>query len=149
MIESSALQKYALFGGMIEAQIGKILPLLEEEKYEANCNIMIEGKQNDKIYFIEEGRVAVVKGGIILSELKEGETFGEMEVLDIMPSEATIKSIIPVRLLVVSNRAFHEIYKTDLGVFALLIMNLARDLSRRLRKMNERAVNESPSVDWG
>jgi CRP-like cAMP-binding protein len=149
MIESSALQKYALFGGIAEEDINKILPLLDEEKFEANSNIMVEGKGSDKIYFIEEGSVVVVKEGLVLSELGKGETFGEMEVLDIMPSAATIKSISSVRLLVVSNKAFHEIYKTDLGVFSMLIMNLARDLSRRLRKMNERAVKESPAVDWG
>jgi CRP-like cAMP-binding protein len=66
-----------------------------------------------------------------------------------MPSAATIKSITPVRLLTISNKTLHEIYKTDLSVFSMIIMNLARDLSRRLRKMNERAVEESPPVDWG
>jgi CRP-like cAMP-binding protein len=149
MVEASALQKYALFGGMTEEQIGKILPLMEDEKYEGGRDIIVEGKQNDKIYFIEEGRVAVVKEGIVLSEFGEGDTFGEMEVLDIMSSAATIKSITPLRLLAMSNKSLHEIYKTDPGLFAMIIMNLARDLSRRLRKMNDRAVKESPPVDWG
>jgi CRP-like cAMP-binding protein len=149
MIKSSALQKYALFGGMAEEQIDKLLPLMEDEEYEADRDIIIEGKRNDKIHFIEEGRVAVIKEGIVLSEFGEGETFGEMEVLDIMSSAATIRSITPVRLLAVSNKSLHEIYKNDLGVFAMIIMNLARDLSRRLRKMNDRAVRESPPVDWG
>jgi CRP-like cAMP-binding protein len=149
MIEPSALQKYAFFGGVREEQIGKILPLMEDEKYQAGSDIIVEGKQNDKIYFIEEGRVAVIKEGIVLSEFGAGDAFGEMEVLDIMPSAATIKSITPVRLLGVSNKILHEIYKTDPDTFAMLIMNLARDLSRRLRKMNDRAVQESPPVDWG
>jgi CRP-like cAMP-binding protein len=91
----------------------------------------------------------VIKEGVVLSEFNEGDTFGEMEVLDIMPSAATIKSKTPVRLLAMSNKTLHEIYKTDPGVFSMLVMNLARDLSRRLRRMNERAVKESPPVDWG
>jgi CRP-like cAMP-binding protein len=149
MIESLTLQKYALFGGITEEQIEKLLPLMEDEKYEADHDIISEGKGNDKIHFIEEGKVAVIKEGVVLSGFGEGDTFGEMEVLDIMPSAATIKSKTPVRLLTMSNKTLHEIYKTDPGVFAMLIMNLARDLSRRLRKMNERAVKESPPVDWG
>jgi CRP-like cAMP-binding protein len=149
MIESSALRKYALFGGLTEEQIAKILPLMEDEEYEEGCNIIVEGEQNDKIYFIEEGRVVVSKEGIVLSQFGEGDTCGEMEVLDIMPSAATIKSTSPVRLLALSNKTLHEIYKTDLSVFSMLVMNLARDLSRRLRKMNEWAVKESPPVDWG
>jgi CRP-like cAMP-binding protein len=149
MVESLALQKYALFGGITEEQIGTLLPLMENEEYEAGSDIIVEGTRNDKIHFIEEGRVAVLKEGIVLSEFGEGDTFGEMEVLDIMPSAATIKAVTPVRLLSMSNKTLHEIYKTDLGVFSMLLMNLARDLSRRLRKMDERAVKESPSVDWG
>jgi CRP-like cAMP-binding protein len=149
MIESSALLKYALFGGMTEEQIGKVLPLMEDEEYDEGSNIIVEGEQNDKIYFIEEGRVVVSKEEVVLSQLGEGETFGEMEVLDIMSSAATIRSMTPVRLLALSNTILHKIYKTDLSIFAMLVMNLARDLSRRLRKMNERAVKESPPVDWG
>jgi CRP-like cAMP-binding protein len=149
MIESLALQKYALFGGITEEQIGKLLPLMENEEYGADSDIIVEGKRNDKIHFIEEGRVAVIKEGMVLSEFSEGDTFGEMEVLDVMPSAATIKAVTPVRLLSMSNKTLHDIYKTDVSVFSMLLMNLARDLSRRLRKMNERAVKESPSVDWG
>jgi hypothetical protein len=38
----------------------------------------------------------------------------------------------------ISNRAVREIYKKDIHTFSLMIMNLARDLSRRLRKMDEK-----------
>jgi CRP-like cAMP-binding protein len=148
MVEPSALQKYSLFGGIGEEQIHTIFPLMEEEDYEAEKEIIVEGHRNDKIRFILEGRVAVIKGGIVLSEFGEGEFFGEMEVLDIMPSAATIKALTPVRLMTMSNKALHEIYKADLGAFSMLIMNLARDLSRRLRKMDEKAVHESPHMEW-
>jgi CRP-like cAMP-binding protein len=148
MVEPSALQKYSFFGGILEEQIHKLLPLMGEEDYEADKEIIVEGRRNDKIRFILEGRVAVIKEGVVLSEFGEGEAFGEMEVLDIMPSAATIKSITPVRLMSVSNKALHEIYKTDLDAFSMMIMNLARDLSRRLRKMNEKVVHESPAMEW-
>jgi CRP-like cAMP-binding protein len=149
MVDSFALQKYALFGGITEEQINRLLPLMENEEYGVDSDIIVEGTRNDKIYFIEEGRVAVLKEGLALSEFGEGDTFGEMEVLDVMPSAATIKAITSVRLLSMSNKTLHEIYKTDTDIFSMLLMNLARDLSRRLRKMNERAVKESPPVDWG
>jgi CRP-like cAMP-binding protein len=148
MVEPSALQRYSFFGGIMEEQIARILPLMEEECYETGEAIIVEGEQNNRIRFILEGRVAVVKEGVTLSEFGEGEAFGEMEVLEIMPSAATITCITPVRLMAVSNKALHEIYKTDLGAFAMMIMNLARDLSRRLRKMDEKAVKESPHMEW-
>ncbi|MDR0689585.1 MAG: cyclic nucleotide-binding domain-containing protein [Spirochaetaceae bacterium] len=141
-MESSVLQKYSLFGGLLTEQIEGILPLLDEESYEEGAEIISEGNPNDKIRFILEGRVAVLKQGIVLYEFSEGEAFGEMEVLDVMRSVATIKALTPLRVMSISNRALREIYKIDLKTFSLLIMNLARDLSRRLRHMDERIMKD-------
>lgn len=145
-MESSVLQKYSLFGGLLTEQIEGILPLLDEESYAEGAEIIVEGKPNDKIRFILEGRVAVVKQGTVLYEFSEGEAFGEMEVLDVMRSVATIKALTPLRVMSISNRALREIYKIDLKTFSLLIMNLARDLSRRLRYMDERIMKDHPPL---
>jgi CRP-like cAMP-binding protein len=148
MIESSTLQHYSLFGGPSKEQIDKILPLLENESYQEGDNIIVEGYRNDKLRFIIEGHVAVVKQGVVLSEFGEGEVFGEMEVLDIMPSVATIRALSATKVMAISNKALHDIYKIDIQSFSLLIMNLASDLSRRLRKLDEKVVEESPLMDW-
>ena len=42
----------------------------------------------------------------------------------------------------ISNRALRDIYKADVSTFSMIIMNLARDLSRRLRRMDELACKE-------
>jgi CRP-like cAMP-binding protein len=139
-MKSSALQKYSLFGGLLTEQIEGILPLLQEETYRQGEEIIIEGAPNDKIRFILSGRVEVVKQGVVLYEFGEGDAFGEMEVLDVMPSAATIRTLSPLRVIAISNKALREIYKYDLKTFALIIMNLARDLSRRLRNMDDRIM---------
>jgi CRP-like cAMP-binding protein len=113
---------------------------MEKEKYKAGDDIIVEGTLNDKIRFILEGRVTVTKEGLFLCEFKEGDAFGEMEVLEIMPSAASIKAQCEVLVMSISNKALREIYKLDMKTFAMIIMNLARDLSRRLRRMNERAI---------
>jgi CRP-like cAMP-binding protein len=148
MIEPSALQRYSLFGGLLKEQIEKILPLMENESYQSDESIIVEGTRNDRIRFIIEGKVAVVKEGLILFEFGEGDVFGEMEILDVMPSAATINAMAPTKAMSISNKALHEIYKEDVNIFAMLIMNLARDLSRRLRVLNEKVVNESPFMEW-
>jgi CRP-like cAMP-binding protein len=144
MIKSSALQKYSLFGGLLEEQIDQILPLMEQEEYKAGDNIIVEGQTNDKIRFILNGRVAVVKNQVTLIEFNEGDAFGEMEVLDVMPSAATNVALEPTRVMSISNRALRSIYKTDVKAFSLMLMNLARDLSRRLRKMNDLVTGKNP-----
>jgi CRP-like cAMP-binding protein len=143
MVNPQTLQKYSLFGGLLEEQIERIISLMEQEQYAPDADILVEGDPNDKIRFIIEGKVAVIKEGVVLTEFLEGEAFGEMEVLDVMPSVATIKALSPVTVLSISNKTMREIYRLDIKSFSLIIMNLARDLSRRLRRMDERIVRAS------
>ena len=140
MIDFSTLQKYSLFGGILEDQISRIFPLMEQKMYQAGDNILTEGDHNDRIYFMLEGCAEVRKNGVPLAEFKAGDTFGEMEILDVMPTAATIRALTAVSVIILSNKALHEVYKTDLPAFSMIVMNLARDLSRRLRRMDEKTV---------
>ncbi|MDR0487721.1 MAG: cyclic nucleotide-binding domain-containing protein [Treponema sp.] len=143
MVNSKTLQKYSIFGGLLEEQIESILPLMGQESYGADTEIITEGKPNDKIYFLMEGEAAVIKGGAVIFRVVEGEIFGEMEVLDIMPSAATVKTLSPVTVMSISNKNLREIYRMDIKIFSLIVMNLARDISRRLRRMDEKfTVNQ-------
>jgi CRP-like cAMP-binding protein len=143
MVEPADLRKYSLFGGLLEEQIKTVLPLMKHETYAAGQNIIVEGEPNDRIRFIITGRVAVVKNGIILTEFKEGDTVGEMEVLDMMPSAATVRALNPVEVTSLSNKDLHEVYKNDIKAFSLILMNLARDLSRRLRHLDDVATGST------
>jgi CRP-like cAMP-binding protein len=131
-----------LFGGLTEEQIDQISPLLKQESYEPAVDIIVEGSPHDKISFITEGTVAVWKGATLIGEMSEGNTFGEMEVLDVMPSAATVRSVNKVSVLSISNKTLREIYKNDIKSFSLLMMNLARDLSRRLRTAGEKIAGQ-------
>ncbi|MDR1574524.1 MAG: cyclic nucleotide-binding domain-containing protein [Treponema sp.] len=142
MVNARTLQRYSLFGGLMEEQIEKIIPLMEQETYGPNVDIIVEGKPNDKIRFITEGRVAIWKGDTFIWELPEGNVFGEMEVLDVMPSAATVRSVTTVTAFSISNKSLREIYRNDIKSFSLLIMNLARDLSRRLRAADEKMAEK-------
>jgi len=148
MIDSSVLWRYSLFDGLEKNQIDGILPLMEHEIFESGTEIIAEGGHNDKVYFILEGHVEVVKDGIIITKLPEGSVFGEMEVLDVLPVEATVRAAEHTQVMTLSIDALGEIYETDLKTYSFIIMNLARDISRRLRRMDVNAVSESPPTEW-
>jgi CRP-like cAMP-binding protein len=148
MIEASELQRYSLFGGLMQEQIDGIFTLMKHEQYEAGQDLIVEGEKNGRVIFIFSGRVAVIKDGLLLMEFKEGNTVGEMEVLDMMPSAATVRALENVEALSLANAALYEIYKRDIKAFAIIVMNLARDMSRRLRKMDDRVGEDSPYHEW-
>jgi len=145
---SSILKKYSLFKGLDQEQIEQILPFLAHETFEAGTNIFTEGSLNDKIMLILEGRVAVLKRGIILMDLDEGSVFGEMEVLDVEPLAATIKALAATKVIVLSVDALGKIYETDLKIYSCIVMNLARIVTVRLRRMDNKTANQSPFMDW-
>jgi CRP/FNR family transcriptional regulator, cyclic AMP receptor protein len=140
VIDPESFYKYSLFGGIAPEEIRKIEPLLCTATFPAGEVLIREGEPNDRVFFIREGRVEVTKKGIPLATLGEGDVFGEMELIDVMPSAATIRTLSVTSVSALSNRALHEIYHMNPGTFALIVMNLARDLSRRLRRMDELAA---------
>jgi CRP-like cAMP-binding protein len=141
MVEPVDLQKHSLFGGLEPEQIEIILSLMKQETFEMGADIIVEGQPNDRIFFILEGRAEARLDGVQLFEFEEGSAFGEMSVLDVMASSATVRTLAPTRVISLSNHGLHELYKQDLKIFAIVIMNLARELSRRLRRMNAEFVN--------
>lgn len=138
MITTETLQKHSFFGGLTDEQLkANVLPRLEYRDFETGTDVITEGQKNDSIYFIMDGSVDILKAGKTIAVLGEGQTVGEMELLDVMPAAATVRARQPVKTAVISNCAIYQIYCESCEVFSMLVMNLARDLSRRLRQMDE------------
>ena len=148
MIDISIFEQYSFFDGLEHEQIDTILPLMKQDSFEAGVDIITEGKHNDRIYFILEGHVAVLKQGIILMKLGKGDVFGELEVLDVNPVEATIKTLAATEVMSLSIDALGEIFDKNLKAYAFLLTNLARDVSRRLRYMDSKVVTDIHYTEW-
>ncbi len=152
--EISFLQSQSLFGGLTDREVESILLLMERKAYARGDIILREGNVNDKLYFIYSGSVEVLKrissNGIVeekrLNVLHTGDTFGEMEIIDIQPCEASIKALESTTVLIISNKNLYRISKSNLKTYTLIIMNLARDISRRLRKMDRLIIEEKFSL---
>ena len=138
------LKRYSLFGGVTEEAYEQIRPLLRRGHFAKGQVIVAEGRVNDTIYFITDGAVEILKraeceGGTELRRMammREGETFGEMEFIDIQPCAATVRALEDTATLMLSNRDLYRVSKMDMKTYALLVMNLAREISRRLRAMD-------------
>jgi len=148
MIEPSLLRKLSLFDGLGDEQIAILLPMLEEESFGGSTDIVVEGTRSDKLRVIIEGRVIVQKAGVVLMELGEGDVFGEMEILDVGPSDTTVRTLAATKVITLSIDAFGDIYEKDIEIYAFLFMNLARDISRKQKRVSDKAANRSPPTEW-
>ncbi len=65
--------------------------------------------------------------------LGPGDWFGEMSILDVQPRSATVRVLAPARLLRISAIDLDALYRHDTKAYAIIVLNIARELSRRLR----------------
>lgn len=139
------LQSNALFGGLSDDEIDLIVPMLEEEHYSAGDFIIREGEDGDRLHFIVSGSVEVIKTGTRdnktthrqLAVFGPGDTFGEMELIDIQRRSASVRAIEDVSALSLSNKNMYKLYHQNLKTYTMIIMNIAREISRRLRHMDD------------
>ena len=132
-----------IFVGLSDPEIEHLASLTEEEKFPSNFNIVSENDLSFNIYIIVSGKVEIIKTldenslkTQRLTTLSAGDCFGEMSLIDIEPRSATVRTISETTVLKLSNENIKEFSKFSKDGFTLIILNIARILSRRLRKAN-------------
>lgn len=144
VINNDFISSYSMFGGLEDWELDLVQSFLTEHTLDAGVTVLHQGQQNSAVYFIVEGEVAVVRrsentDGVErqLATLKVGDSFGELELIEINTCAASIVTTIPSRLISLSNSHFYQISVTSLRTYTMLMLNLARDISRRLRTADE------------
>src|ERR1700704_3990427 len=136
------LQPMPIFGGIRADILQFLLGLCPVVSVLKNEFFFREHDEADSMFILEAGKVAVVKswGGqeYVLSILKEGDCFGEMAVMDHFPRSASIRAIEDCTAIRLSAANLYQVYAQDLEQFALIQMNMGREVSRRLRESDNR-----------
>ncbi len=143
------LRTHSLFGGLGDAALVRIRESLTRRTYPPGAEIIREGDSGGNLYLIHQGSAEVLKKDpedperppCRLALLQEGESFGEMELIDIQPAAATVRAREETEVLLLSNGDLYRIEREDLPTFTMIIMNLAREISRRLRVMDAIAAH--------
>jgi len=76
-----------------------------------------------------------------------------MALLDLFPRSASVLALAPCTAIELSTATLYKLYETHLEQFALIQMNIARELSRRLRAADERLFRtqigaDDPKAAW-
>jgi CRP-like cAMP-binding protein len=89
------------------------------------------------MFIIAGGRVAVERDGRSIAEGGPGEVLGEIALLSEAPRTATVTTIEPCRLFVVTHREFHALMG-ELPSFRLQVLDA---LARRIRALEGDAAH--------
>ena len=135
------LNEISIFAGLSDKQLYTLFRLLEKTCYKKGEKVFEQGSQPSNIYIIKSGSVKLVineKSDLMeLIVFEEGQCFGETSVIGIQSHAATAIADEDTELIVLSRNALLSLMKTDLDLFSILILNIAREACRRLYKTDE------------
>ena len=138
------LAEITIFRGLNTSEVALVLHLLERETYEANEIIARQGDEARHLYIVETGECEVSiqternTDSHIIAKFGPADCLGEMALIDIQPRSATITARVSTSVLTLSNQAFLSIYESNPATYALILNNICREISRRLRQTNIR-----------
>ena len=137
-IGAAELRNIGLFGALSDDVLDYLSTLLSVETPPAGATLFREGEDANAMFVVISGEVEVLKKSkrnvdARVAVLGPGDWFGEMSIVDIQPRSATVRALAPSRLLRISSADLDALYRHDLRSYAIIILNLARELSRRLR----------------
>jgi len=137
-----ALRDVTIFAGLDDTALALLMERASERIAPAGTVILREGEPGNHLYLIASGSVRVCKrfdrtDELELARLKAGDFFGEMCILETLPRTATVLTRSDAILHALPSVAFYELFKEKPDQYGILILNIARDVSRRLRRLDE------------
>jgi CRP/FNR family transcriptional regulator, cyclic AMP receptor protein len=106
------LRKVPLFSGCSKAELREVALSADEIDLRDGHVLTREGKPGREFFVLVEGTARVTRKGRKLADLGAGDWFGEIALLTYKPRTATVTATSPVRVLVVTDRAFRRVVET-------------------------------------
>jgi CRP/FNR family transcriptional regulator, cyclic AMP receptor protein len=135
------LQGVPIFAGLAEKALEVLLEHTKEKKYSENGVIVHEGEMCSILFVIGSGSVRLFKNfgkvdQVEFATLGSKDFFGESCILDTLPRLATVQAACPTTVFTISSMAFYHLYEYMPAQHSILLLNIARDLSRRIRALD-------------
>jgi CRP-like cAMP-binding protein len=132
------LRDVALFSGLPDEQLAHFVATLDVLTLGVGEEAFAEGECGRAMFVVLSGELEVFKCSARgrrarIGQLLTNDWFGEMALLDVMPRPVTVCAVVRTRLLQLRPTDLDRLYRRDIKAYALLVMNLARQLSRKLR----------------
>ena len=136
------LRRMPIFGGLNDSAIGFILERSITASVEAGGYFFREGDAARSLHVLIAGSVIIEKNWegvpVELRSLEKGDCFGEMAIIDLQARSASVRASTDCQTIEITRATLHQLYQQDLEQYAILMMNMGREVSRRLRTASER-----------
>ena len=135
------LQRMPIFGAIREEALNLLLDHSRLVECGTGAHFFHEGDPASSMFVLEAGSALVIKSwrhdDYVLHELHAGDCFGEMALMDLHPRSASVRAIEDCRAIEFASTDLLHLFESDKEQFALIQMNIGREVCRRLRATDE------------
>ena len=126
-LESDVMALLGQLGARVDCDGGKVL--------------FREGDPAKEMLIVVAGQLEVYKQSASgeearIATLGPGDVAGEMSLIDIQPRSAELRTLGPTSIVVFTHGDIADVYREDPESYLLLVRNIAREISLRLRRLD-------------
>lgn len=136
------LQAMPIFGAISAPTLEFLLARAQPMHLPAGGCFFEQGDHATGMFVLEHGQVAIARHWqgrtVALATLGPGDCFGEMALMDLHPRSASAHAVQRCEALEIKSEHLYALYEQDCAQFALIQMNMGREVCRRLRATDDR-----------
>lgn len=136
------LQAMPVFGGLSREALELLVEKGTSIAVPKGEYLVREGESGQSLYVLRAGAVAILKHwegkDYLLGRHGPGDCVGEMALIEFAPRSASVFAELDCDALKITGETLHALYEANLEQFAMLQMNMGREVSRRLREHEDK-----------
>jgi CRP/FNR family cyclic AMP-dependent transcriptional regulator len=127
------LKRARLFSGCSKAELREVAMRADEVDLPDGRVLTREGQAGREFFVLVDGTARVTQKDKKIAELRAGDWFGEIALLTHIPRTATVTATSPVRVLVVTDRAFKRVVETMPSIALKVLASVGQRLDHDAR----------------
>ena len=108
------MRHVALFSACSDRELARIAPLITLIDVPAGRLLTDQGDVGRECFVIMRGETTIVRNGIAAPHPTRSDVIGELALMDHTPRSASVHTIAPTRLLVLSQREFNSLRRLNI-----------------------------------
>ncbi len=141
LVRLELLQRMPIFGAIRDDALLFLLAQAREVSVAAGAYFFRENEQANSMFVLESGSIVVFKswqgGDVVLHHMQAGDCFGEMALMDMCPRSASVLAQTDCVAIELGSGDLLRLFERDVEQFALVQMNMGREVCRRLRATDD------------
>jgi CRP-like cAMP-binding protein len=143
------LLKLPIFEDLSRRELAAVTRILHKRQYKVDEIIFRQDEPGMGMYIIESGKVAIISepSRLLLSDLSDGDFFGEVALLDETPRSATAIARTECSIFGFFQPDLFGLIERDPRLGVKIVLRLARIIGARLRRSNDQAIALSHEIE--